>query len=514
MNIFIAVAFLTSVISLSFIIISLYHKAFMEANFSFILLSALVFLNSIFVIMTINSSNPQAALGWSYFQEIITLLYPIFFFDFINIFLGNNLPKARLIYRLIPFILPLGIFIYLIANESIEVKKYYFGYMPYYDEQFFIGVFYLVPVYLLISVIIFRKVYKNHREKRINRTNIFIAVVFSCFLLMNVIYRPITMSGIMEVIPISVILNFVLFLLVTIALLNSRFNVMNMTFRRIFENVGDCIMVTNDEGKVIELNRCLFEKMFYLKDVKFSDDKDKVIKEKLLNFSKNKKDFKVFLRILESSMVKNFRKDLHFKIDGSEKIFDVIMAPINDRGGNLIGKSTIFRDVTTQRLYEAELWNHSWIDYLTGAYNTRYIFERLKEEIKRYERYKEPFCILLMDIDNFKKYNDTFGHIDGDKLLKDVVGLFKDNIRERIDVVGRYGGDEFIVILSRIGIEEARDMSERILRHFNRKEIEFISLSIGVYEYNGEKDIDELLRKVDSLMYKAKKSGGNRLAYN
>jgi diguanylate cyclase (GGDEF)-like protein len=80
--------------------------------------------------------------------------------------------------------------------------------------------------------------------------------------------------------------------------------------------------------------------------------------------------------------------------------------------------------------------------------------------------------------------------------------------------VGRYGGDEFIVILSRIGIEEARDMSERILRHFNRKEIEFISLSIGVYEYNGEKDIDELLRKVDSLMYKAKKSGGNRLAYN
>ncbi len=120
--------------------------------------------------------------------------------------------------------------------------------------------------------------------------------------------------------------------------------------------------------------------------------------------------------------------------------------------------------------------------------------------------------MLLTDIDNFKKYNDTLGHLEGDKLLKDVVGLFKDNIRERIDVVGRYGGDEFIIILSRIKLDKAKDMGERILSMLSKKEIKIISLSMGIYEYNGESDIDELLKKADSLMYKAKKSGGNRLA--
>jgi diguanylate cyclase (GGDEF)-like protein len=138
----------------------------------------------------------------------------------------------------------------------------------------------------------------------------------------------------------------------------------------------------------------------------------------------------------------------------------------------------------------------------------------LGEKIRRYERYNEPFCVLLTDIDNFKKYNDTFGHLEGDKLLKDIVNIFKSNTREFIDVVGRYGGDEFVIIFSKISIDKARDMAERILSKLNQKSIEFISLSMGIYEYKDESSIDELLKKADGLMYKAKKSGGNRLVYN
>jgi len=392
MNIFVYIAILASTLSITFIIISLYQKPFMEATGPFIILSGLVLLNSIFFIATLTRSSMQAALRWAYFQELTTLIFPLLFFNFMNFFLGNRLSKTRLIYKLIFLIIPLGIFIYLVANRSIEVRKYYFGYISYYSEQVLIGVFYLVPIYLLINTAISYRIYRNQREKKSNGTNILMLAVFLVFLLMNVAYRPLTMSGVMEVAPISVILNLFLFLFITIALLNSRFNIQNLAFKRIFENVGDCIMVTDYEGKITQLNRCLFERMFSRKDIIYSVDRDKIIKEHLLSFSRNKKDFKFFLKTLESKSFNDFRKDLHFEVDGSEKIFDVIIYPIYDSRGKLAGKSTIFRDVTESRFYEKELRNQSLIDYLTGAYNTRYIFERLKEEIKRYDRYKEPFC--------------------------------------------------------------------------------------------------------------------------
>ncbi len=514
LNIFIFIALLTSAFSLFTIVFSIYAKPFRKATRAFIFLSVAIFLNSVFLILTLSGDNLLESARWDYFLEIIALFSPVLFFDFINSFLDNRLSEIKTVYKLSYLIIPAGISIYLLVNECIEVKKFSFGYMPVYEEQVLIGIFYFVPVYLLITSMILKKIFMNRRKKRYNKIYIIMAAGFLIFIFINIIYSPLGLAGIIETIPISSFLNLILYIFVISGILGSKYNIQNTTFRKIFENVDDIIMITDNNGKIVDFNRCPGRES-HSKSGDIPDKMDDMcIKENLVEYSKKPEIINNFLKKLESSSNKKFRTDLQLTINGKEKIYDSSISIITDKNGSALGKLTILRDVTSNRFYQGELEKKSWVDYLTGAYNTRYIFERLEGEIKKYKRYKEPFCVFLMDIDNFKKYNDRFGHIKGDELLKDIVNLFQNNVREHIDVVGRYGGDEFIIILSRIGLDKARDMAARILEQLNRKSIEIISLSIGICEYDGNYDVDKLLRKADSLMYKAKKSGGNQIACN
>jgi len=447
-------------------------------------------------------------------MEIITLFIPLLFIGFINRFLDNRLVKLNPVYK-IPFFIPaLGISIYLIANRSIEVREFYFGYMPYYDEQFLIGVLYLVPIYLFITIILFRDVYRRSKKKKYNRPSIIMACGFIVFLLINIIYRPLSLKGLVEVLPVSSLSNLILFLFITISLMNNRYSIQNKTLRKIFEDVDDCIIITDSDGKVVEFNRCFFKDDFSPSDKMTSDFIDKTVKGKLKEYVKKPEDYKKLLKKLRSSLSKNYRTEICLVRNGKENIYEVLISPINDLDRRIVGKIAIFRDITSRKHYQEDLRKQSLTDYLTGAYNIRYVYKVLKGEISRYKRYKETFCVFLMDIDKFKKYNDTYGHRKGDRLLKNAVKLFKRNIRENIDIVGRYGGDEFIIILSRINLVKAIAMAKRILANFNKESFEMVSLSIGVCEYRGNLDINELINKADDLMYKAKKSGGNRLAHN
>ncbi|MCK4533396.1 GGDEF domain-containing protein [bacterium] len=159
-------------------------------------------------------------------------------------------------------------------------------------------------------------------------------------------------------------------------------------------------------------------------------------------------------------------------------------------------------------------------DGLTGIYNYRYFQIRLKEEINRSNRYKFPLGLMMIDLDNFKKYNDTYGHLSGDKMLKRVVGIINKNIRI-IDVLCRYGGDEFVVILPNTDMESTgiSSVAERIRKKVEQSSFVFgkgkkrikMGLSVGVSFYPNEaKNMKELILFADKAMYKAKKAGGNK----
>lgn len=148
------------------------------------------------------------------------------------------------------------------------------------------------------------------------------------------------------------------------------------------------------------------------------------------------------------------------------------------------------------------------IDPLTGVYNRLYFNEMLKREEKRIERIHYSICILMMDVDDLKMINDRYGHLTGDKVLRDIANILKSSIRES-DVLARYGGDEFIVLMTNASDEDGKSLKNRInhlLDQWNQekpKEHPALELSLGVYA-SGSEDLDNILQEADRELYHCK----------
>ncbi|MDH5781282.1 MAG: diguanylate cyclase, partial [Dehalococcoidia bacterium] len=169
--------------------------------------------------------------------------------------------------------------------------------------------------------------------------------------------------------------------------------------------------------------------------------------------------------------------------------------------------------IENAQLY-ARAEQRSRIDELTGLFNRRHFEERLKEEIGRHSRYGNVFSLLLLDLDNFKTYNDIYGHPAGDILLNQIGKIIKSSIRSA-DQAFRYGGDEFVVILPQAAVDDAYVVAERVRVHIARdmeeKEI-VVTCSIGVASYPADGVISgELVTVADTALYYAKRTGGNRV---
>jgi len=155
-------------------------------------------------------------------------------------------------------------------------------------------------------------------------------------------------------------------------------------------------------------------------------------------------------------------------------------------------------------------------DSLTGLYTHLYFMERLKEELNFAGSIGENFTFLMIDIDNFKKFNDTYGHQNGDIVLKRVAEKLKKLLRET-DIVGRYGGEEFSVILPFTGKKDGVEIAERIRRGIEEESFNFkgetvhVTVTIGCSFFPEEKTLNEIVRKADIALYKGKREGKNRV---
>jgi len=169
----------------------------------------------------------------------------------------------------------------------------------------------------------------------------------------------------------------------------------------------------------------------------------------------------------------------------------------------------LHRQLTTER-------SNARIDYLTGAINRRAFYDISLREIQRATRYKHPFTLVYIDIDNFKFINDHFGHQVGDELLKTITEILQQNTRN-CDFVSRLGGDEFAVLLpetDRIGAKTFMSrMHNECTQEMNKRKWP-ITFSIGVITFlNAPKDIDQMINLGDHLMYQVKQTSKNAISY-
>lgn len=175
----------------------------------------------------------------------------------------------------------------------------------------------------------------------------------------------------------------------------------------------------------------------------------------------------------------------------------------------------------------AEILKHATLDALTGFYNRRQLEERIKQEVSNAKRQNAPLCGIMTDIDFFKRVNDTYGHAVGDLVLKTIAKVIRGQLRE-YDIAGRYGGEEFSILLPFTKIEEARMVAERLRTTIENKVIDIskvnpdsetkeikITLSLGIYEIKPEDKEEDLLKKADKALYQAKNTGRNKVViYN
>jgi two-component system cell cycle response regulator len=177
------------------------------------------------------------------------------------------------------------------------------------------------------------------------------------------------------------------------------------------------------------------------------------------------------------------------------------------------------RDLTNERIRMMEkLQKLAVTDGLTKLYNSRSFYSQLETEVDRFNRYKHPLALLLLDLDHFKEYNDSYGHLEGDKILVRFSQIIKSCLRAN-DTAYRYGGEEFTVILPETGVEEAGTVAQRIraaleaerFSPLNGKAVR-LTISIGVTEYQFKEELSSFIQRADKAMYRSKQKGRNMVS--
>ncbi len=216
------------------------------------------------------------------------------------------------------------------------------------------------------------------------------------------------------------------------------------------------------------------------------------------------------------------------EMENDMRYFENTLSPLKSAEGNIIGVVGVTRDVTNNKKVENELiaLNYklkdlSFIDPLTNIANRRYFDQYIKNEWNRSIRNKDYISILMIDIDNFKLLNDTYGHMQGDACLKAVANTLKKTFKRPGDLVARYGGEEFIAVLPHTDEKGALEVAGRLLTNMENLKIKnlesdeyfSVTVSIGLASASplGTDMADNLIKGADKALYRAKKKGRNRV---
>lgn len=231
-------------------------------------------------------------------------------------------------------------------------------------------------------------------------------------------------------------------------------------------------------------------------------------------WSRSQVIFLLILFSLASMLLLQRQRRITKKLNAYKNQLEIV---VEERTNELRAKnSQLEREIEDKQKIEAKLKHLATIDSLTSIYNRRKFNEVLSYELRRDERYPSGLSLVICDLDNFKRINDTYGHNTGDEVLKSFASMVKDLIRNS-DTFARWGGEEFVLLLPETGFETAMQIAEKIRQeteNFLFSDTCTITASFGVTQFLEGDTETALINRADEALYKAKTNGRNRLELN
>lgn len=275
-------------------------------------------------------------------------------------------------------------------------------------------------------------------------------------------------------------------------------------FRALFETAPDSILLSNTDTSIISLNKATEDLFGY--------SYEELIGKSWMTLVPRR------LRSERAQKLEEIRDKLNKCIEVKEDLFGLTKEgkeiPVEIKIGHWkieknLYYTTIIRDISERKIFEEKLRHLATIDHLTGILNRRTGLMLIEQALKAAKRSKNKITLCYLDLDNFKEVNDQHGHVEGDKVLRGIATIIKDNLRES-DIFCRLGGDEFIIAWTNLEISQAEKQWERISNKFDKWNEQNYNSTLGISvgcvcpDLNKEIDLDRLIDLADKKMYEAK----------